>query len=334
VKQIIKTERPLTERTLEVLADIPDLPPMSPNGTVAICYDKVETESVEIDPDLASVIFAECHEYEFQREPDKRRVAQYALAMKRHQFEVADIKIHHCQGRQYLTDGQHRLLAVLHSGATVLQNVCRLYTNDFEVVRLAFQNTDNGYSRSLGQRLKATDIGSTTGLGERQNRAFASAVLVLMDGFRSTSPASKLNPFYREPAQRAVIMTAYTEEARKYMAAITGTSFFFKAERAAVFALGLVTYRYQPEAAARFWPRVAMNQALELETGEWHLRSLLENPNSKKMRPNELARRVAICWNAYFEQEPLKKLIIKNLELPISISGTPYTSARFRPELP
>ena len=95
-------------------------------------------------------------------------------------------------------------------------------------------------------------------------------------------------------------------------------------QRASVVAVGLVTFRFQPALATKFWRRVWENDGLRKGEPEHALRTFLTN--SKALTGGQgqgrYAASVSYAWNAAFEAREIQ--FVKSLDdWDLAIKGTP-----------
>ena len=94
--------------------------------------------------------------------------------------------------------------------------------------------------------------------------------------------------------------------------------------RASVLSIALVTYRFQPEMAHDFWPRLARDSGLiEGDPAHTLLRWLRETP-ARHYDNGSYARHVAAAWNAAYEGRQLFRLLARQPTQPLLVAGTPH----------
>lgn len=286
----------------------------------------ISSEVVRVTPEMAAE-WLERNNFAHQRKLRQDRVDELAAAIRAGEFELTAIKFHRWAGHEQLTDGQHRLWAIVESGISTDLVVIRQLAESAQAVGEAYGRIDTGAVRTPAEAMSALMMAETTGLTQTQLNKMWSAVKVLMNGFMGqTATGNRWEYRVRSRVMRGIVQ--WKGEARLYFDAIQPGSETHRARlsSAAVLAVGLVTLRYQPERALEFWSQVGARADLQVDTGPWKLVEFVtENP----LRiVNDASRRVAGCWNAFYHNRPLSRLQVKSVTIPINIDGTPYNTTR------
>jgi len=95
-----------------------------------------------------------------------------------------------------------------------------------------------------------------------------------------------------------------------------------------IVAVALVTFKFQCTDAKAFWHEVAYAKDLKQGMPAQVLVSLLMQTNVRKMGREAMSRRVARCWNAFFERRSLERSQVRNTTALIEIAGTPFVAHR------
>ncbi len=97
-------------------------------------------------------------------------------------------------------------------------------------------------------------------------------------------------------------------------------------KRASVMAVGLVTLRYQPEAAQAFWGELAHDSTRGYDPRRKLCNFLLAGARQDRARSNAIVSRyAAYAWNRFATGASLKMWRPQEPTEPIFIAGTPYT---------
>jgi hypothetical protein len=283
----------------------------------------IALETVLVTPQMAQKWLDECP-FEYQRALVNSHVERLALAMLAGEFEISPIKFYVWQGHEKLVDGQHRLTAIVQSQKIVPLIVIRQEARSWDQVLRAWGRIDQVLTRKQTDGLYAARVHEACGLGVEQMNRLVPALKLLMSGFignRNTPPSRSVDVVGRGALQ-------WRSEARDFFAATEESSAAFRAKlvKAPVLAVGLITFRYQQARASEFWMRAAGRDRIEANTGEWWVSEVLANFDLKDT--HDIARRMACCWNAYYRGKKLSKTQVRDVRIPISILGTPYTYER------
>ena len=108
--------------------------------------------------------------------------------MKRGTFKQ-DTPIEFCRldDGEWLTDGQHRLTAVVSSGQAQRFVVVRRVVDDEQSVALDYTRTDKGRRRSISDDYRALLLHEELGLTPTQLNKFGSAVALINNAFMSVN---------------------------------------------------------------------------------------------------------------------------------------------------
>lgn len=286
-----------------------------------------------VDPALAQLILTEC-KYPRQRKLMDDRVEFLAEQLEKGNWETTAITVLHCQenGHDYLVDGQHRLNAILIAGKP--GTLCLIMEDKATMAEVdaAYRRLDGHRPRTLQDRLRASDLSDVTFLNDWEIRQLGHAVAVLATGFGENNPHDRRrNPVAREDDLRIQLIREWADDARKFFDCLKGCN---HAERNAfrnptLIAVALVTIRYRPQEATRFWTTIAQNDGLERDTPEWVFRNRVFAEGQTGQQRTEWARKIAVCWNHYFKgNRSLKAVIVKNPGANIELLGTPYSYER------
>jgi hypothetical protein len=236
----------------------------------------------------------------------------------------------------YCINGHHTLLALGESTrAYWLQYEEYTVADEAEVSRL-YQTYDRNLARSW-RDLEGADLAlQVLGLAKNQLSQLGAVTHILASGFRQSISfnGGAWNLHLKDPYRRFAMMQDWSEEMTAWSNGIAGGGrtrgqIAKLLRRASVLAVALVTYRYAPDQAHRFWPRVAADSGLEQgEPAHALLQYLRENP-TRPVVPATYQRSVAACWNAYIEGRKIgAKIQPGAASKPIRIAGTPHDGRR------
>lgn len=288
-------------------------------------------EVVKVTPQQAEEWLA-MSPYIEQRKVREHWVNTLATAIVTGEFETTMIKFRMIGGQWFLVDGQHRLRAIIKTGIPTDLTVMWESAETMDDVAKSYRNIDVGLIRTVVDRL-GTDAGiKGLGLSGSQLTSIAGAYRVLSDGFVTSKPRHD-DPNTRSIEARIRAIHRWADQGYMYFKSVQGATAML-AHRfmlAPVCAVGLVTMKYQEDRAVDFWTSVARNDQLKARSPEQKLIEYLLSPASHGGQSNEIARKVATCWNAYYQgREYLINLKVLSTTLvnPIRIMGTPYNGQR------
>lgn len=286
-------------------------------------YTGKRTELVQVTPEYAAQLLEAV--YDRQRKPDQDWVNYLAECMRKREFKTDTIEIHVWDDNKFVTDGQHRLLAVQKYGQPVEMNLLWFYTDDPATIDQAYARTQAGKNRSMRDKMLALRGKAQGNLTAREEAVVGGAALILLDGFQSANLNHSLTRYEMSPANRVRGMEHWRKEGHLYFRTVG-----YKEPLLRVFptnvvcALALVTFRHQEEKATEFWRTLSENHMLERGSPLWRMSNLLLQ-GRRDQGINEYARRMAICWNAWYRgSKNVGHVTVRNEVSPIIIEGTPH----------
>lgn len=286
------------------------------------------SETVFVSPEQARIWLAQAA-YESQRPIRPWHVTELGEALRAGEHVARAIKFNVMpDGSEYLTDGQHFLHAIDESGVGSYVTVMRVPVTDMIEIAHDYTNTDRPVARTIAEGYRTYNLLEKTGLSTAQVNALGGALKVLIDGFASTS--LRMNrPDLRSSKRRIEGIFDWAQEAREIFEAMAGGSnaALRVVMMQAPFAVALVTMRFQPDQAVRFWGAVSRS-ASEDGYPPATLRERLIAIRGERTQPNVLARLTANAWNGFVEGRELKALKPGDTSRPIRILGTPYDGTR------
>ena len=302
--------------------------PLSPQSS------PVRVEHRMVSPGQASKWLREYGSEALQRPLAPGRWHRFLKILQSGGWRLNEITFHHVtnpgpDGKAvYLSNGQHRLMAVSHHTEAAPFIVIHRYVDSMEEVVLDYECYDSVFStRKLTDVLNASGLIHETGLTRNNIRVISSGVRFIAAGFKRPSFGDEsISLLATHPAMIAAIRE-WAPEATAYLGSLYGCSQHIRhpLSRMSVVAVALVTYRHQRELADRFWGRIAEMSGLEkLEPEHTVMKFLLERTHKGTGVPAWESRSVAAGWNAFFEERKIALLKALDVTTPIRIAGTPY----------
>lgn len=281
--------------------------------------------NVMMTPTLAQS-WLEQYRYPHQRPLRPHRVSVLAQEMRAGRFALTTIDLRTIEntGQTFLINGQHRLHAIIEAGLEIPMVVVRHRVDSMEAVARDYAVFDTHSKRSHKDALQAYDLTEETGLTLSQLRILGQTAPFLLSGFRIS--AVRRESLGQSPVERIDFIRAWANTAVLAFTSI-GAAEHRRVNRiynAGTFAVALVTMRYQPDKAERFWRRVAANDGLRQGEPEMKLVEYLTDYRAYNSRDPRLPRAVAACWNAAYEGRSLRLIKVNDPNGPIRIAGTPF----------
>lgn len=302
----------------------------------------MQTESVAITPIMAEQWLTK-REYAYQRHLREGDAERFAEHMRAGTFENTQaINFHHCLehgGAKYLTNGQHRLRAVVLSGMTIEMPVVHKWVRTYAAVQAAYGRIDRGITRTHQDVYRANGLEEELDLGLKDAERFGAAVAVFLRDFRSTGYGGSRT---RDAGMRMDLMRGWIHDARALVALYEGapSDWRHRLLNAMPFALGLVTFRYAPEQASRFWRELAWGEGLTVTDTTYHLREHLSKMTIRgKLSERQIMWTIARGWNAFYRGRLIQ--LFKNTEgrtpdgklEELELAGTPFRGTDKNPQI-
>lgn len=294
------------------------------------------TASIEtVTPEMAIRWMSE-NLYEHQRPPSDFHVKFLADEMLRHTFKQ-DTVIEFCQvnGTEVLTDGQHRLKAVVLSGKPQRFVVVKRAAKSEKDIAADYTRTDKGRARTVADDYKVLLLEEELGLTATQVNKFGSAVAHIHNEFGSVR--SLHNKLHTDDRLR--LMREYNEAYGMYLEATVGVSKDMrkKLERSATVSVALVTFRYSSalygDKVEDFWNGIARDDGLRAnDARKTAIKHLLisgmpggAGGNSERtVSAAYSSRYLASCFNAFVSNKELSHAKVMDAYKPILILGSPF----------
>jgi hypothetical protein len=296
----------------------------------------VQSEVVLVTPDMASH-WLDAYFYDNQRTLRAWHVDELVYALNSGTFKPGSIEFYHHEGRFYLIDGQHRLNAIVESGRSAVLVVIIVNAASENEVRAAYYNSDIGLSRPLSDAICISGVMGETGLTQKEVEIVASATKFIQSGLADRKNGSK-RLVERNRDVRLQAVRHWGAPAKAYFEAMADHDELLRkvVYNKTPVAVGILTFQYQPERAARFWRAVAANDGLRKGSAEHAAFGLLATATNDKLPANLYARKLAYCWNAYMEGRDVKLIVVRDPKKPLLLKGTPYDGVqvlRYGPDI-
>lgn len=291
-----------------------------------------EVSVVTVTPEMAQKYLTE-NRYEHQRYVRTSQVKFLAEEMQRGTFKQdTAIEFSRVNGNLWLTDGQHRLSAVVWSKIPQRFVVICRYPRDEETTALDYTRTDQVIVRSIADSYKTLSLETELGLTATQVNALGVAV-ALIDRKFSTKGTVRMHP-----DDRLRMMREYNNAYSLYLETIAGSrkELRHRLERGATVSVAIITFRYSAmvygqEKVEAFWNGMAMDDGLRADDPrKTALRHLVEmgmvggaGVTSKRVTPAFSSRYLATCFNAHIAGKDLK-FAKPDVTTSIVILGSPF----------
>lgn len=288
----------------------------------------VSTGVVTVGPELARRLLSECH-YARQRRLAEQRLRLYSAEMARGLWRLSELRLARTpDGHAYLINGYTRLSAVVTSGAEVPFVMVVVDVRDMDEVAAEYATMDSHRVRQTKDLLKGYDLENRLGLTLAEQERTARTAGVLSAGFQSARHL-RFTGTIQFRLSYLLEWADITRELGMAMQGHTHDPVTTRIGNVPIWSVALITARFQPEKAAEFWNRVAVNDGLRRGRGDWILRDFLARLSTATVSEwPGMSRRAAACWNAYLEDREISFARATRpddgLWSPIKITGTPY----------
>lgn len=291
------------------------------------------TVAVQIVSPEQAMLWLASDKYAPQRNLNQNHVSFLADEMRQEAFKQ-DTMIEFCSvnGIEWLTDGQHRLTAVVVSGIPQRFVIVRRPMLDEESVALDYTRTDKGKPRTIAEDYRTLDLRSEFDMDSfTKIEKLGAAVQFINAGFYH----SKTGKMHSKPRLR--LMREYAEAASLFFIDVLGAHRVLRhrLDRRATLGVALVTYRYSTDKfgdqVSDFWSGVALDDGLRSTDPRKHaLKHLMEvgmmgsAATMRAVTPTYSSRFIARCFNLYVSGETTKQIKIMDPTQPILILGSPF----------
>ncbi len=283
----------------------------------------------KIDGQLASKILDLCfwHDQQRRQRGSAERVGTKAAALRLNLFrQKTQIAFGRLGSKLYLLDGYGRLAAVKQTGIAAEFDVAIFTAADEQGLSRLWASFDEAAMqkpRGSAQTAAALGIAEEFGINHLLAKAVLSAMPTIEEGmkFRVGSTAGR-KPELRLLGVQANMARAWEVEARAYASACFPPRAQMRnpiVSNSAV-AVGLVTFKHQPEKAHRFWAAVAKDTG-RVDSPEATLAMAMARGRLKSKHSNGLLL-IGAAWNAFYEERSLT-LLKTAANGQLTLKGTP-----------
>jgi hypothetical protein len=287
-----------------------------------------------ITPEIAAKWIAS-YLYDHQRPVRQHRVAFLAEEMRRNQFKQdTPIEISRVGGRKFLTDGQHRLAAIVVSHKPQRFVVVERALDNEDAVAADYTRTDKNMVRTVADDYRVLLLENELGLTATQVNKLGAAVNVIYGNFLPRAGTQKMHL-----DDKLRLMREYNDAYGDFLEAISGCpgDMWKRMNRRATLGVALVTFRHSVLAygskVEEFWKGTAFDDGLRAgDARKVALRHILSTGmeggaqgGSKNVATWEYSSRViANCFNAYVTEQPRLLTRVRDTSKPITILGSPF----------
>lgn len=278
-----------------------------------------------IGPDLAAWILKDAA-FAGQRKSERHHVELLAHLMRQRRWSAGS-QLAFCSlgGNLYLTNGKHRMNAVVASGIPqefqVLITPCGSMT---EVIADYYRHDTASRKRSSMEIINSTEMARNSGLPNALMNTLFGSALALDNDLRDLH--YQQDALVRDTDAKIAAASGWIAEAQEYARLVVDAPVKIKAKlfTAGVAMVALMTIRHQPKLAELFWSGLAADDGLARSDPRKVL--LLDFASRKPMTglTSQRCLPAAIAWNAFFEHRPLHIIKISGASI-LRIAGTPIT---------
>jgi len=289
--------------------------------------------SIQVVSAEQALLWLTADSYKHQRILKSDHVAFLAEEMRQQSFKQ-DTPIEFCltDGKEELTDGQHRLAAIVACGIPQRFVIIRRSMLDEEAVALDYTRTDKGRPRTIAEDYKVLGLEEEMNLTSTQLEKLGAAVQFINGDFGTSRTRYKM---HSKPRLR--LMRDYANAAHLFFTETRGASrpLDHRLVRRATMSVGIVTYKYSVEtfgeAVDDFWNGIALDDGIRAtDPRKLAIKHLAEKGmpggggNSSAVTPAYSARFIAKCFNLFVTGEEAKMVKVMDSSQPIIILGSPF----------
>lgn len=297
---------------------------MPPHDSEEAYPGSVTAEVTTITPEVADRMLAEFR-YGGQRQLRMWWVRELAHELELGRLAPCAIDVGHIIGSGepgLLLNGQHRLTAICTVRKSATMIVIHHFLSSQKEVEQLYRRIDRGKTRPLADTV-GPELSASTQLSRGHIRLAGAACKLIAGDFKPQFQA-----LTRSLDDQVAAVEEWGEIIRIYLDLLNGAQkpLDKRMFRSAVMGVALVTLRHQTDKAREFWRHVALNDGLRAGSPAQTLVNSLIGPGSESWRCTapEQARKVAACWNAFYEGRDMARVKPASISVPITILGTPY----------
>lgn len=281
---------------------------------------------VRISPSDARALL-ECN-FDGQRSIDKQSLARYREEIKAGRFDGGEpIRFCRYEGRLYLVNGQHRLLAL--SGMITGMEFVVVVTRAESIREVAeiYSTIDRGRGRSIAEVMRSLGVHHRIGVSATK-AALASAALLILESAREGKLIYGYDAQARSAQAREALLERHGDAVQGFFMAIEGASpaIMKRLSRRQVMAVGFATFETpaSSDKALEFWSGVAQDDGLRKTDPRKMLLRFLEDNPARGTAPifGRLGHGVAVCWNAWVDGRELQIVKVYDETSPVKLKLT------------
>jgi len=270
----------------------------------------------QVTPELAKEWLLK-YNYERQRAIRSTHVAMLSVEIKNGRFrEKTQISFCRIGEDYYITNGQHTLSAIVHSGISVVLSVIVTDVVNMKEVADNFARHDTHLTRQLSDSLHAHELDNYFDITKTQLKLVAAAALYYsyLIGETKTQSTARLSN-----DQKLNMVMQHGELATAVVRMLEGSTNVSYLTRKTTLACVMLIYYYEPELAKSFFVDMVRDDGLQQGDPRKTLLELLKetttiggafnNAKGRKARADhEFVKLIAHAWNAYVQRRTLKIL--------------------------
>ena len=295
-------------------------------------FDRQEDQESVIAPDDAKRILS--HLFWNMRDVTANRLESYCRLMTDGYWVPGfTITLAVFEGREYLLDGQHRMLALINYGKPLRFNVKRYFCSTKQQVETVYQVTDQGKSRTKLDTMVSAGAGKNLEIGRQKLSRATSAVSTIYRKFGrvATRLEGEAWHFANNPLMQSHILEeGWGDAIRGYFESIQGAYPEMSRRqgnlnRSITIAIGLLTFRADAAKAFKFWKGIGRFQSLEENDPRVTAARYLMSTDMKReggIPRHHHAKAILSCWNAFAQNRSLT--VIRVQKQPLKVFGFDY----------
>ena len=298
----------------------PDVLTKKPNIVMSKFESQRDEERV-ISPTEAKKMTQKSNMYWEMRGVTPSRVNNYSQLMNQgYWMPGLTISMAVFNGRTYLIDGQHRMLALIEHGKPIRFNVKHYECRSKEQVEHLYQILDQGKSKTKLETMISAGSGKTLEITKTRLARATSAVSMIYRKFgRANELEGEAWQFANNPLMQShILIEGWGDAIRGYYDAIHGsmkemTRASGNLNRSGCVAVGLLTFRADPVKAFKFWHGVGRFHTLEEDDPRFTAGRYIMATDMKReggTPQHKHARAILSCWNAYAQNRTLSRIMV------------------------
>lgn len=280
---------------------------------------------MSITPELAAWILKDAA-FDGQRKSERHHIELLSHLMRQGRWSAGS-QLAFCEldGRLYLTNGKHRMNAVVAAGIEQeFQVLITRCMNMGEVVADYYRHDTASRKRSAMEIIGSTEMARNSGLPAALLSGLFNCAITLDNGLEEKFYQHE--PLVRDTDAKIAATSGWITEAREYARLVAPAPFGVRAKlfNGGVLMVALMTIRHQPKVAEQFWGGIALDDGLRRNDPR---KVLLLDFASRKLSPGIIRMRcipAATAWNAFYESRALHIIKVSDASV-LRIAGTPIT---------